>query len=240
MVLLSHWSGLPWAYPPSDWLSMRETVSDPAQSLVVPQWASPPNNQLSVSKYKWVIQPMVIRVMVVRWREKWWILACSPRPPARSASGWGNRWGCVLRGSRALAKAAHWSGPGLPSGGSGPLHIPASVPWWERPSAWAAACRTWPLPTPALCPDGSSRLLGLQHAGPDLCPPRPLCPDGSSHLLGLQHAGPDLCPFRPLCLDGSGHLPGLQRAGPDPAVWAAWGACRPSGAWVLGCLSDDR
>ena len=143
MVLLSHWSGLPWAYPPSDWLSMHETVSDPAQSLVVPQWASPPNNQLSVSKRKWVIQPVVIRVMVVRWREKWWILACSPKPPACSALGWGNRWGCVLWGSRVLANTAHRSGPGLPSGGSGPLPIPASVPWWQRPPAWAAACRTW-------------------------------------------------------------------------------------------------
>ena len=32
----------------------------------------------------------------------------------------------------------------------------------------------------------------------DLSTSRPLCPDGSGHLPGLQHAGPDLCPPR-LC-----------------------------------------
>ena len=78
---------------------------------------------------------------------KRWMLAFSPGPSYPASSQWlswrgpGNRLGgCVLQGSRALAMAAHWLGPGL-----------------------EAAVNLSPSPT--LWPNGSSHLHRMQSVG---------------------------------------------------------------------------
>ena len=71
----------------------------------------------------------------------------------------------------------------------------------------------------------------------DLSTSRPLCPDGSGHLPGLQHAGPDLCPPRlcalmaaAVCLGCS--MQDLTSAHPGLSALMAAAIC-------LGCSVQD-
>ena len=157
--------------PPSDcpWVRLLVTLLSHWSLL---QWASPPDDQLSVSTCKGLIQPMGSRVVVVGWggRE-----VVDPVLLTQASSSLclrlANRLGAVsCRAAEPL--------PRLPPG-------QAQAFRWQWPSA----------PSQPLCPDGSGHLPELQHAGRDLSPSRPLCPDGSAvcSVQDVTFPHPGLC-----------------------------------------------
>ena len=87
---------------------------------------------LQASNCWWALHPTAGRVVVVRQSEVRGESCPSPLgPPARPVLGHQVSWGpskpsgdCVLLGSRALAKAARWPGPGLDAA----VNLPPSLP----------------------------------------------------------------------------------------------------------------